>query len=270
MLFILIIILLFIIIFSFWGSLYKNDYDLTMIFGKKGSGKTTLLTKYCLEYLSKGWHVYSNTELYGANILDVQKIGHYDFPQNSLLIIDEVGMIWDNRNFKSFSSDVRDFFKLQRHKKVKCILASQSFDVDKKLRDLCDTMYLCSKKFGVFSIAKKIIKFPTIHNGNDSQNDNESFLTDDYKFSFFFFWRLTFIPRYIMFFNSFECEPLPRIRTSLYAFTHSYELAHYRDTYFYIRSIIGFILRYIKDYVYWFFHSLSYDYEIMSRLYYDL
>ncbi len=35
-------------------------------------------------------------------------------------------MIWDNRNFKNFKPEVRDFFKLQRHYKCCLILASQT------------------------------------------------------------------------------------------------------------------------------------------------
>ena len=88
-------------------------------------------------------------------------------------IIDEVGIIWDNRGFKNFPSEVRDYFKLQRHYKHVVILASQTFDVDKKIRDLADDqtfdvdkkirdladeMYLVSKKFRVFSYAKKILR----------------------------------------------------------------------------------------------------------------
>lgn len=47
-------------------------------------------------------------------------------------------MIWDNRGFKNFPTEVRDYFKLQRHYKHVVILASQTFDVDKKIRDLAD------------------------------------------------------------------------------------------------------------------------------------
>ena len=51
----------------------------------------------------------------------------------SVIFIDEVGMIWDNRDFASFAHCVRDWFKLQRHYKCKVYLFSQSFDIDKKL-----------------------------------------------------------------------------------------------------------------------------------------
>ena len=173
---------------------YDNPYKLVMIYGKKGSGKTTYLTKQAIKFNLQGWYVFSNTEIFNTYKLDTDWIGRYDFPEKSLLLIDEVGMIWDNRNFKSFSSDVRDFFKLQRHKKVYVILASQSFDIDKKLRDLTDEMYLLQNFLNIFTICKKINKYQTI--GEDDPNsstDNSGVLVEKYRFAPFFDWSITFI-----------------------------------------------------------------------------
>lgn len=198
---------------------YDNPYKLVMIYGKKGSGKTTYLTKQAIKFNLKGWYVFSNTEIFNTYKLDTDWVGKYDFPEKSLLLIDEVGMIWDNRNFKSFSSDVRDFFKLQRHKKVYVILASQSFDIDKKLRDLTDEMYLLQNFLNIFTICKKINKYQTI--GEDDPNsstDNSGVLVEKYRFAPFFDWSITFIPRYTCFFNSFETEPLPLATKKRYQF----------------------------------------------------
>ena len=129
---------------------YKNPYKLIMIFGKKGSGKNTLLTKWSIKYNKLGYTVYSDSEIFNTYKLNTNWIGKYDFPKNSVLLIQEAGMTWDNRNFKSFPSEVRDFFKLQRHKNVIVVLASQSFDVDKKLRDLTDEMYLIVNYMRIF------------------------------------------------------------------------------------------------------------------------
>lgn len=113
---------------------YKNPYKLIFVFGPKGSGKNTLLTKWSIKYNRLGYHVYSDSEIFNTYKLDTKWIGKYDFPKNSVLLVQEAGITWDNRNFKSFPQEVRDFFKLQRHKGVIVVLASQSFDVDKKLR----------------------------------------------------------------------------------------------------------------------------------------
>ena len=193
---------------------YSNPYKLVMVFGKKGSGKTTYLTKQAIKFSLNGWKVYSNTEIFNTYKLDTNWIGKYDFPEKSVLLIDEVGMIWDNRNFKSFSIEVRDFFKLQRHKKIYCILASQTFDIDKKLRDLTDEMYLLQNVANIFSICKRIDKYITI----DDDEDSDGVLVERYKFSSIFNWSVTFIPRYASFFNSFETTPMPLVDKKRYQF----------------------------------------------------
>lgn len=191
-----------------------------MIYGKKGAGKTTYLTRMSIKFNRDGWHVFSNTEIFGTYKLNTDWIGRFDFPEKSVLLLDEVGMIWDNRNFKSFPSEVRDFFKLQRHKRVYVIMASQSFDIDKKLRDLTDEMFLLQNLFNVFTVAKKINKYQTISNqdNNDNSNDSISCLTETYKFSSFFSWQWIYNPRYFKFFNSFESVKLPQAPKSKYQF----------------------------------------------------
>ena len=191
---------------------YLNPYKLTFIFAKKGAGKSTLLTKLAIQHINNGWTVYSTERIPGCYLIDYKDIGFYEFPPRSCILIDEVGMIWDNRNFKSVSPEVRDWFKLQRHRKVKVYLASQSFDVDKKIRDLADEMFLLQKKFRVFSYGKRILKQLDIVEADGSQN-SESRIVDQLKFdSLLFFWAgsrtLTFIPHWAPYFDSFTAPPL--------------------------------------------------------------
>ncbi len=75
---------------------YRNPYKLIMVFGKKGAGKTTFLTKLAYQYQKKGRPVYSTEWAPGVRMFDVQKIGQMSFPENSVIFIDEVGMVWDN------------------------------------------------------------------------------------------------------------------------------------------------------------------------------
>lgn len=131
------ILIIFTLVFAYFYKVslnYKNPYKLILLFGKKGSGKNTLLTKWAIKYNKLGYTVYSDSEIFNTYKLDTNWIGKYDFPKNSVLLVQEAGITWDNRNFKSFPAEVRDFFKLQRHKEVIVVMASQSFDVDKKLR----------------------------------------------------------------------------------------------------------------------------------------
>lgn len=192
---------------------YRNPYKLFMVFGKKGSGKSTLMCKLAIKYGKKGYHVYCNSYIPGTYYFDAADVGFYHFPENSVLLIDEVGMIWDSRDFKSFKKEVRDYFKLQRHYRHIVFLFSQSFDVDKKLRDLTDNMYMITNFMNCFSVARRITKVITISHG-DKNSTGESKLIDDYRFDpliFFFIGsvKFTYIPRYVKYFDSYDAPMLP-------------------------------------------------------------
>lgn len=204
------LVVAFLAVFHFSTRKYLNPYKLIFIFAKKGQGKSTLLTKMALQHLKRGWHVYSTEPIPGCYLIAPEDIGYFEFPCHSLVVIDEIGMIWDNRNFKSFKPEVRDWFKLQRHRKIKVICASQSFDVDKKIRDLADDMFLLQKKFRVFSYGKRILKILDI---TEATGDSESRIVDNLKFdSIFWFWAgsrtLTFIPAWTKYFNTFAAPQL--------------------------------------------------------------
>lgn len=200
-----------VLVFHFTTRKYLNPYKLIFIFGKKGSGKSTLLTKYALDYLKRGWNVYSTESCPGTFKISPEDIGFTYFPEHSVIIVDEVGMIWDNRGFKNFPTEVRDYFKLQRHHKNVVILASQTFDVDKKIRDLADEMYLVTKKFRVFSYAKKILRQTVLveATGQAPSKIDENLVFD----SLLLFWagsrKFTYIPKYTKYFDSFGAPELP-------------------------------------------------------------
>lgn len=208
--FVSIILLLF--IFDRSTRKYLNPYKLTMIFGKKGSGKTTLLTKLAIQHIKKGWNVYSTIDIPGTIVFNVDDIGSAVFPEHSCILIDEVGMIWDNRDFKNFKPAVRDYFKFQRQYKNKVYLFSQTFDIDLKLRNLTDEMYLLTNCFRVFSLQRRIIKRITINNASENSGGVSS-LVDEYKFDSPLFggWKFTFIPRYVAFFKSYDPKKLAYI-----------------------------------------------------------
>lgn len=135
---------------------YRNPYKLIMVFGKKGAGKTTYLTKLALTYRRSGWPVYSTEYIPGTYHIEPEQIGYVHLPERSVLLVDEVGMIYDNRDYKNFKKEVRDWFKLQRHRKVIVYLFSQTFDIDLKLRNLTDKMYMLVNYFGWWTVGKEI------------------------------------------------------------------------------------------------------------------
>lgn len=188
---------------------YVNPYKLYLVFGKKGSGKSTYLVKLALQYQKKGWIVYTNMEelfVPGVRHFNVQHLGDFVPEAHSLLLLDEVGMIWDNRDYKVFKPQVRDFFKLQRHYRVICYMASQTFDVDKKLRDLCDGMFLHTNFARVFTLGKRITRKVVL---TASSSEAESRISEDLVMCPFWDWTLTYIPKYAQHFDSHTVPERP-------------------------------------------------------------
>lgn len=190
---------------------WANPYKLYLVFGKKGSGKSSYLVKLAVKYLKKGWFVYTNMPdmvVNGVRLIDISDLGDFVPVAHSLLLVDEVGMIWDNRNFKNFKPSVRDFFKLQRHYKVITYLASQTFDIDKKLRDLTDGMILFVNVLNIFSIGKTIKRHVTL---TEPTSEAESRIAEGLKFTPFWTWKYSYLPRWAQYFNSFKVPETPEL-----------------------------------------------------------
>lgn len=215
---ILIFFVVFCLIFHLLTKKYLNPYKLIMVFGKKGAGKTTFLTKIAIKEYRAGKKVYSTIPIPGTEIFSSDQIGFRDFEENSVILIDEVSLIWDNRQWKSLKPEVIEFFRLQRHSKLRIYMFSQSFDVDKKIRDLCDQMYLLRNTLRVWSIARKINKRVTVSTPSQDENGNEKngALVEDYSFCPLLMpdsMIVTFIPRWTVFFDSYEIAPKDKIDT---------------------------------------------------------
>lgn len=209
------LLMLFIICACYFGYLtikFKNPYKLVFIFGKKGAGKTTYLTKKAYYYRKRGVTVYCNTEIPGTFLIDAKDIGHFKFQENSVIMIDEVSLLWDNRNFKSFDPAVQKFFRLQRHHKLRVYLFSQTFDVDKKVRDLTDSMFMLSNHFGWMSYCKEIRRKLVVVKPSE---ESESRIADElvippWWLAIFGTREFIYVPRWIKYFDSHLIEePLP-------------------------------------------------------------
>lgn len=152
----LIIILILLIgftVFFIWTNKYFNPYKLYLFMGKKGIGKSTILQKLAYQEYKRGWNIYCNigdTTLRAAHQIDCSRLWEQDIKPHSVILIDEVNLLWDNRDFKKFPQELNQWFRLQRHKKIKIYMFSQTSDVDKKIRDLTDRIYLVRKYFNVW------------------------------------------------------------------------------------------------------------------------
>lgn len=201
---------------------YRNPYKLIMVFGKKGAGKTTYLCKLTQQYLKKGRPVYSTEYIPGAYKIDPEDVGVVQFPPESVILMDEVGMIYDNRQYKSFKTSTRDYFKLQRHYKHTVYLFSQTFDIDIKLRTLTDKMYLLVNYFGFFTVGKEIRRKIVVVKPSEQ---SESRIADELVISPFlltpFGARIfVFIPHWAKYFDSHAAPELE---------TRHFELVSYPD-----------------------------------------
>ena len=193
---------------------YKNPYKLFMVFGKKGSGKSAFLVRQAIKYQKKGYIIYTNMDdccLENVRIIDPNYLGDFVPVADSCVLLDEVGILYDNRNYKNFKPSVRDFFKLQRHYRVVVFLASQTFDIDKKLRDLTDEMYLISNIATAMSLVRPIRKTVTL---TEATAEGESRIAENLKFRFFTSWRIYWIPSMIKYFQSFKVPEKPMISYS--------------------------------------------------------
>lgn len=102
----------------------------------------------------------------------------------------------------------------------------------------------------IFSVAKRINKKITISKADDSDSNSESWLTESYSFDLPFFWKFTYIPRYIKYFNSFEAENLPIVESSKYFYCNSAEL--YKETrlsYFLRSKVYDYLREYDKRHI---------------------
>lgn len=209
MIFLIIVGGFFLILFSiavFFGIKYRNPYKLIFIFGKKGTGKTTTLTKLSYTYSKKHWNVYSTENVPFARTFAATNFGTFKFPPDSCVLIDEVSLIWSNRDFKTFRKSVERQFRLQRHDRLRIYLFSQTFDVDLKIRNLADSMYLATKLFNCITWLKQIDKSVVL---TKSDSSGQSRIAEDLRFLPFLGWPFgtrvaIFIPRWARYFDSFD------------------------------------------------------------------
>lgn len=196
---------------SYYMIKFSNPYKLIMVFGKKGAGKSTYLAKLTQQYnKKKGWTCYCDAPIPGAYLIKTEDIGKVQFPEKSLIMVDEAGILFNNRNWKQFTDAQRQYFKLQRHYKHRVILCSQSWDVDLTLRLLADHLELLVNYFNVLTVSKVIKRKIVV---TEATGETESRIADQLVISPLimlpfgarhFIW----IPKYAKLFNSYAAPAL--------------------------------------------------------------
>ena len=154
------------------------------IFGLPGSGKSLLLglladravNHKSINYktmtvgtVGKYDKVYTNFPFTGAYSLDFDKLGFADY-HNCLILIDEIMMLADSRNFKNFGENLKFFFSMHRHFDIDLVYASQCYDdVDKKIRGVTDRLYYVDDSYFNFMRVRQIVSYFDVHHGRISE-----------------------------------------------------------------------------------------------------
>lgn len=207
---VIIYIWLFILIcFLIWHFLtlkYINPYTMDLYLSGKGGGKSSTIAKHILRDIKNHNIVYSNSDdikINDVRIYDTFDLGKYKL-DNACLYVDEVSLFFDNRNYKNTSREFISFLRGVRHHKLRCELYSQSYDCDRKIRTMCDNIYIGFKYFRVLTVWRRLRKNIAIK--EDGLNA-ESQIVDELNFTPWFIpgsIKITFIPRYIKYFDSYK------------------------------------------------------------------
>lgn len=102
--------------------------------------------------------VYTNFPFKGAFQLDYEKLGEYNF-NDCLILIDEISMYSDSRDYSKFTSALKFFFSQHRKSHIDVIWCSQAYDdSDKKIRNLTVAYFMIEPWF--FGLSRFILIEP--------------------------------------------------------------------------------------------------------------
>lgn len=209
-----------------------------IFFGNPGCGKTTCIVRNMkiMQKYPKSLHYklcntfpfslimkrkypymfgyYSNFDSQFSENINLKDLGKWTLPPNSYLCVDESGIEYNSRKYKSLPQETIAWYKLYRHYEVKIIdFVSQSWeDMDVTIRRLADELWYL-RKLGPFTLARRIYRWT----GIDKETHQ---ITDMYKFGSFIRrilpppfhrkdWYFVFRPFHYKHFDSYERYDLP-------------------------------------------------------------
>lgn len=189
-------------------------YKFIIYFGLPGSGKTTYAASIVAKNRRRKRKTFSNVPITGAYVVDPQNDIGKHMIEDCDLIIDEAGLEYNNRKFKSFSDEATYFFKYHRHYRVNVHIFSQGYDdMDKKLRTLASELYLVRRSLIPFHIVLRRIRKRV------GINEMTHEIVDAYAFDPFpmsLFSKRIFAPFYYKRFNTLSHKILPPMERKRY------------------------------------------------------
>lgn len=184
------------------------------IHGFPGAGKTTVLTMIAQNALKgrsvlglpRTKQVFTSFPCVGCYQLDFFQLGKLNF-HDCLIIIDEISLYADNRNFKSFSDALLYFFKLHRHANISLVWCSQNAtDADKKIRGVTEKSYIIDA-YGPVTAIKPIEKYHSVRNGEPAEV---------FRLGRLYTWKWCFRPHWYKYFDSYDRKALPDFEPELW------------------------------------------------------
>lgn len=185
-----------------------------LFFGSPGAGKTTLAVRLMLKEKRRGVQVLSNFDTSISDFFNCSDLESFYPPKYAHITVDESGIVFNNRKFKTLSQGIIEYFKLHRHNYNDIDFYSQSFDdTDITIRRLA-TEYWNVKKVGFFTVCRRY--FPRVM----VDEQTHQIVTGFYKRSPL--WQLLpgqpkqfmfcFRPLYYKYFDSYYLPPRQELR----------------------------------------------------------
>lgn len=186
---------------------------ITGYFGLPGCGKSTFLAKMAQQYICRGYRVFvlDTAPVDGCELINWSDIGKYDM-SCSVILLDEISLFADNRDYKSFAHDLKQFFILHRHYHCDIIWFTQQYDgVDRKIRELTTCLYYV-RAAGKLSYAVRIDRF--IHVEREQKQIQVGYKMTGF-FRALFAWlnhsvKVCYRPLYYKYFDSFDAPELEK------------------------------------------------------------